>query len=167
MTKDEVKFVGKMIIDEVLELFATVMDSDDAKNTLTDIIKKAKNVERINPDNEHKIIAEQADALVDIWYYSCNAACKKGINLSGVFDIIHSANMAKKDPETNIFLKRSDGKILKPKGWKPPNVLAEIQKQIDQAQCDIDCQTMSAGAQVLFEDRMCCTEQNVLDITDY
>jgi predicted HAD superfamily Cof-like phosphohydrolase len=43
-------------------------------------------------DNEqgqlHKA-AEQADALVDIYYYSLNAACKKGMNLSALFDVVH------------------------------------------------------------------------------
>lgn len=33
--------------------------------------------------------ADQADALVDIYYYSLNAACKKGVNLSSLFDIVH------------------------------------------------------------------------------
>lgn len=33
--------------------------------------------------------ADQADALIDIYYYSLNAACKKGVNLSSLFDIVH------------------------------------------------------------------------------
>jgi hypothetical protein len=28
------------------------------------------------------------------------------------------------------FLKRADGKIIKPEGWKPPNVEAEIARQL-------------------------------------
>ena len=51
-----------------------------------------------------------ADALVDIWYYSLNAAAKKGV----MFDIVQAANMAMKDPVTDTFLKREDGKIIKP-----------------------------------------------------
>ena len=38
--------------------------------------------------------------------------------------------MAKRDPETGKFLKRADGKIINPKGWTPPNVEAEIQRQL-------------------------------------
>ena len=37
--------------------------------------------------------------------------------------------MAKRDPETGNFIKRADGKIIKPKGWKPPNVEEEIVRQ--------------------------------------
>lgn len=60
----------------------------------------------------------QADALVDVYYYSLNAAAKKGVNLSSIFSIVHSANMAKRDPKTGVFLKRADGKIIKPEGWQ-------------------------------------------------
>ena len=60
----------------------------------------------------------QADALVDVYYYSLNAAAKKGVNLSSIFSIVHAANMAKRDPATGQFLKREDGKIIKPKGWQ-------------------------------------------------
>ncbi len=60
----------------------------------------------------------QADALIDVYYYSLNAAAKKGINLSAIFKIVHAANMAKRDPATGKFLKRDDGKIIKPAGWK-------------------------------------------------
>ena len=54
----------------------------------------------------------------------------KGINLSSIVGRVHAANMAKRDPETGKFLKRADGKIIKPKGWTPPNVEAEIQRQL-------------------------------------
>jgi predicted HAD superfamily Cof-like phosphohydrolase len=36
-------------------------------------------------------------------------------------EVIRS-NMDKVDPETGMVRKRSDGKILKPEGWKPPNL---------------------------------------------
>ena len=100
---------------------------------MVDMIKNAKNVEKmsVSPNRSHELIAEQGDAFVDIWYYSLNAMAKKGVNLSKIFDLVHGANMAKRDPETGKFLKRDDGKIIKPKGWRPPNVSAEIKRQIE------------------------------------
>merc|ERR1712008_342330 len=80
----------------------------------------------------YEVIGEQGDALVDIWYYSLNAMAKKGVNLSSIFDLVHSANMAKRDPATGRFEKRDDGKIVKPKGWRAPNVGQEIKRQQDQ-----------------------------------
>ena len=47
-----------------------------------------------------------------------------------MFDIVHGANMAKRDPSTGKFLKRDDGKIIKPAGWQPPDVKAEIVRQM-------------------------------------
>jgi len=129
MSRNEITFITKMIIDELLELLATDMNPEEAKSLMSNLVQKAKNVDQIDPSDEKNVIAEQADAFVDIWYYSLNAACKKGMNLSKVFNIVHQANMAKKDPKSGTFLRREDGKILKPQGWKAPDVKAEILKQ--------------------------------------
>ena len=37
--------------------------------------------------------------------------------------------MAKRDPLTGKFIKRDDGKILKPQNWTAPDIKKEIQKQ--------------------------------------
>merc|ERR1719471_2772414 len=112
MNKTEVEFITKMILDELLELNATVSDPRAAKNLMTRLIHDAKDVKRVQGD-EANLIAEQGDAFVDIWYYSLNAACKKGVNLSKIFDLVHNANMAKRDPQTGKFLKRDDGNEIR------------------------------------------------------
>ena len=137
MDEDETKFISKMILDEVMELMATHWGPADAKALLAGFIKDSKDLpkEGYEGDAANQAIhrcADQADALVDVYYYSLNAACKKGMNLSAVFDIVHGANMAKRDPTTGEFLKRADGKIIKPKGWQPPNVEAELMRQRDE-----------------------------------
>lgn len=43
--------------------------------------------------------------------------------------MVHAANMAKRDPSTGQFIKRADGKIIKPEGWKAPDVEGEIIRQ--------------------------------------
>ena len=133
MSKKEVNFIGKMILDELLELFSTQFSAEEAKATMTDIIANAKALPKMPTGTEAERmeqLAEQGDAFVDIWYYSLNAACKKGINLSAIFNLVHEANMAKRDPATGQFLKRADGKIIKPKGWKAPDIAAEMARQI-------------------------------------
>jgi len=134
MAVDEVNFIAKMILDELLELYSTVMGPKNAKAAMTKMLSDAKNVPKMNvhPNKTHELIAEQGDAFVDIWYYSLNCMAKKGVNLSSIFDLVHNANMAKRDPETGKFIKRADGKIIKPKGWRAPNVSAEIKRQQDQ-----------------------------------
>jgi len=134
MTANEVKFISKMVIDELLELFSTVLHPNQAKAAMIDMIKNAKHVDKmvVSPNRQHELIAEQGDAFVDIWYYSLNAMAKKGVNLSKIFELVHDANMAKRDPQTGKFLKRNDGKIIKPQGWRAPNVAHEIRRQTDQ-----------------------------------
>ena len=126
MTKAEVEFISKMILDEVMELMATVVEPAKAKATLTRLIAESKDI----PQETVCRIADQADALVDIQYYILNCGCKKGLNLSKLFDVVHAANMAKRDPATGTFLKREDGKIIKPVGWQPPDIEAEIERQL-------------------------------------
>ena len=40
-----------------------------------------------------------------------------------------AANMAKRNPTTGKFEKRADGKIIKPPGWKAPDVEGEMARQ--------------------------------------
>jgi predicted HAD superfamily Cof-like phosphohydrolase len=135
MNQEETKFISKMILDEVMELMATHWPADEAKAILKGFIDDSEDLpkEEYTGDEANQAIhqcADQADALVDVYYYSQNAACKKGINLSSVFKLVHSANMAKRDPTTGHFIKReSDGKIIKPKGWVAPNVEEELMRQ--------------------------------------
>jgi predicted HAD superfamily Cof-like phosphohydrolase len=137
MDETETKFISKMILDEVMELMATHWGPLDSKRLLKNFIDSSKDLpQEVYPGDGASVdihrCAGQADALVDVYYYSLNAACKKGMNLSAVFELVHAANMAKKDAATGTFLKRADGKIIKPKGWAPPDVEAELMRQRDE-----------------------------------
>jgi hypothetical protein len=39
-----------------------------------------------------------------------------------------STNFAKIDKKTGKVIKREDGKVLKPDGWTPPNLLPYVKK---------------------------------------
>lgn len=132
MNRAEVEFITKMVLDELLELNATVMGPHEAKRVMSNMVQQATNVPQVKTANINELIGEQADALVDIWYYSLNAAAKKGMNLGSVFDLVHAANMAKVDRNTGKCMKRADGKIIKPPGWTPPNVTGEMERQAAQ-----------------------------------
>lgn len=129
MNKDEVYFLAKMILDEVMELCSTVDQPKDVKEHLISLINESKDIEYFSSFVEEEIIAEQADALVDINYYGLNAMAKKGVNLSKIFNIVHNSNMTKRDPITGVFNKRADGKIIKPSTFVEPDVTGEIIKQ--------------------------------------
>ena len=70
-------------------------------------------------------LAALAHELADLLYvvYGTFSAC--GIEADLVFDEIHRANMAKMDGP-----RRADGKLLKPPGWKPADVAAQLAKMI-------------------------------------
>lgn len=133
MSKDEVKFLVKMVLSEMTELCQTVTNSHEES------LRMMIECLGVDPSNQPKyvddiaVIADQADAMVDAWYYMLNASAKKGMNLSSVFDVVHKANMDKRDPETGKFNRREDGKILKPKNWKPADIYSEIKNQFNKS----------------------------------
>ena len=63
---------------------------------------------------------EVADALADLIYIACGTAASYGIPLNAIFEEVHRSNMAKL--VDGKPLKREDGKIIKPEGWKPPDI---------------------------------------------
>lgn len=131
MSKEEVIFLTKMVFSEMQEFVDTVTKSSEES---LELMKSCLGVDQSKHSGgtleEVEVIAEQSDALVDAWYYMLNVAGRNGHNLSRVFDVVHAANMAKVDPATGKCLRReSDGKILKPPGWKSPDIVAEIRRQ--------------------------------------
>lgn len=70
-----------------------------------------------------------ADALADIAYVTYGAALTYGIDLDAVLIEIHRSNMSKLGPDGRPVL-RSDGKVLKPVTYRPPNVKAVLAVQL-------------------------------------
>lgn len=71
-------------------------------------------------------IVEVADALADIIYIAIGTALEFGIPLDRVWAEVQRSNMAKVDPATGKAAHRADGKILKPVGWTPPDVVGAL-----------------------------------------
>jgi predicted HAD superfamily Cof-like phosphohydrolase len=134
MTKDEVFWLIRMVLSEMDELAATVTSNDEeCTEFMQEALKTIDKCHNYEYDSDVELIGAQADAMVDAWYYMLNIAAKHGMNLSKLFGVIHEANMNKRDPKTKEFIRReSDGKVIKPVGWQPPNIDAEIQKQFEE-----------------------------------
>lgn len=64
-------------------------------------------------------LVEIADGIADLVYVAIGAALEFGIPIDAVFDEVHRTNMLKVGGAT-----RADGKLLKPEGWKPPDIAA-------------------------------------------
>ena len=64
---------------------------------------------------------EIADACFDLMWVVIGYMISRGWNVDKIWDEGALSNLRKIDPETRKVLKREDGKVLKPEGWKPPN----------------------------------------------
>lgn len=55
--------------------------------------------------------------------------------------------MAKRCPVKGEFLRREDGKIIKPAGWQPPNVYKEVERQASEGSFDAVVVADPAGSE--------------------
>lgn len=69
-------------------------------------------------------IAEIAKEAADVLYVVLGAMVSYGIELEPVWKAVHESNMQKVGG-----LKSATGKILKPEGWKKPDILSLINAQ--------------------------------------
>ena len=65
---------------------------------------------------------EQLDALVDILVVTMGAIRAAGWDGEGAWKEVMDTNFAKINLETGKVIKREDGKVLKPEGWKSPQL---------------------------------------------
>jgi len=65
---------------------------------------------------------EQLDALVDIMVVTLGAIRAGGFDGEGAWQEVMRSNFAKINPDTGKVTKRADGKVLKPEGWKAPEL---------------------------------------------
>lgn len=70
------------------------------------------------------MLAEMADALVDLCYVAMGTAIGMGINFEACWDEVHRANMAKvrAAPDGSNSKRGHSTDVVKPPGWTPPNI---------------------------------------------
>lgn len=69
-------------------------------------------------------IVQAGDAIADLLVTVYGVACVLGLDAGPLFDEVHRTNMAKVGGP-----RREDGKLLKPPGWKPPDIAAVVERQ--------------------------------------
>ena len=78
-------------------------------------------------DNNDRI--EQLDALIDILVVTVGAVQSLGADGEGAWKEVMSTNFAKIDSLNGRVRKREDGKVLKPAGWRPPELSKYINRE--------------------------------------
>ena len=71
---------------------------------------------------------ETLDALIDILVVTIGAIHSAGFDAEGAWKEVMMTNFAKVDSETGMVRKREDGKVLKPLGWKAPELAPFLKK---------------------------------------
>ena len=82
----------------------------------------AEEVGELHDAVENNDRVEQLDALIDILVVTIGALHSMGADAEGAWKEVLQTNLAKIDPATGKVIKREDGKVLKPEGWKPPDL---------------------------------------------
>ncbi len=121
--------------EELVELlYATVGGNTEEFKKLVDEFNSGisaaveKQVTEAKPVDD--ILTAQADALTDVEYFNQGSFTILGVKPFNLFKIVQDANMAKLHNGQPKF-RESDGKIIKPEGWTPPEpkLKAEIERQ--------------------------------------
>lgn len=74
--------------------------------------------------------ADILDACCDLVWVTVRLAHNMGLPFDEGFELVRITNMAKIGPNGKVQ-RREDGKILKPVGWKAPDLLSLIQEKLD------------------------------------
>ena len=112
-----------------IELFATACDQpaspENYKMYLGLIDEEyGELVDAVDADDK----VEQLDALVDILVVTMGAIRAAGWDGEAAWREVMDTNFAKIDTTTGKVIKREDGKVLKPEGWKAPELSQFIDK---------------------------------------
>ena len=106
-----------------IDTFQTACDQEPSeanyKMYLDLIREETEELEEAIQDNDK---VEQLDALVDILVVTMGAIRAAGWDGEAAWKEVMDTNFAKIDPETGKVRKREDGKVLKPEGWKAPEL---------------------------------------------
>lgn len=131
----EVKKYPELTTDEVRKLRIRLMTSEVlGYNGSTDIPLVDALFYGLVEDKSNELVASMltddlvgiADGIADVLYVVIGTASAYGIDIQTVFDEVHRSNMSKTvwDEETKSYstIKDEGGKVLKPEGYRPPNV---------------------------------------------
>ena len=101
------------VSDDLLELRVSLIDEEARE--FADAVRK-------------RDLCSMADALADIVYVAYGAAVTLGIDLDDVLAEVHSSNLSKLGRDGRPIY-RSDGKVLKPDTYRPPDIERVLDEQ--------------------------------------
>jgi predicted HAD superfamily Cof-like phosphohydrolase/DNA-binding XRE family transcriptional regulator len=118
---DEVRFRARLEAEEFIERLEATFNDPTLIDLLREQLRLFINSAAIDID-----LPALADAWADLRYIIFGSEATFGVDGNAVFRVVHEANM-KKFSEGGFV--REDGKVMKPPGWKPPDIAAELERQ--------------------------------------
>ena len=117
--RDQEKFMKAC--DQTTEKF-----NQEQFNLYLELMKEEWKELNVALDNNDQV--EVLDALLDFIVVTVGAIHSAGMNGEGGWKEVMATNFAKIDKETGKVRKREDGKVLKPMGWKAPELAQYLKK---------------------------------------
>jgi predicted HAD superfamily Cof-like phosphohydrolase len=122
---ERVRLRARLITEEFFETMRALFQDEERNDPYSWINVSEDNMR--SAIERSRIVArlpELVDGLADLDYVVEGTRLEFGINGIPIAAEVHRANMAKA-----VGTKREDGKILKPDGWKPPDIEGELRRQ--------------------------------------
>lgn len=114
---EEAMFLSKMILSELCELLDTRTNNSTES---VDIVRSVINNTQVDGCYIYHVVR-----LCELYSRKLN------VDFASAFDVVHQANMNKRNPQTGKFERREDGKIIKPIGWTAPNMASHLLSSIE------------------------------------
>ena len=119
---DRLRLRYRLVAEEFAELTGAVL-GDQARAVVEQAVEAV-----IDGRTDGADLVATADATGDLRYVLHGLELECGIPGDAVFAAIHASNMTKLGPDGRP-LRRADGKVLKPEGWRPPDVAGVLAAQ--------------------------------------
>ncbi len=138
LSKEVAEYRSGFKVEEILEFLyaASNGDVESFKESVAylqqGIAKEAEKI--IQKEKVIDPVVDEADALIDLLYFTYGSFVMMNIDPAPLFEIVHQANMGKLFPDGKPRYHEVTGKVLKPENWEqdfaPEQKLAEeINKQ--------------------------------------
>lgn len=122
-----VRLRAALVIEECLEMVeAMYLGTERMCNRLTVVRSMLKKI--VEEDEVYSDLVALADSLADIDYVVEGTRLEFGIDGGPIADEVHRSNMAKVGGPISPM-----GKMLKPEGWKPPDIVGCLNEQIERS----------------------------------
>jgi len=128
LSVDRTRLRLRLILEEFEELVDALYPPSAARKQALDIYRaylddictphgKDDVPQPLEASVEH--FSDVGDALVDLSYFIAGMGLEMGLPMDRMWDEVQRANMDKFPG--GVALRRPDGKVVKPEGWKPPD----------------------------------------------